>query len=122
MDQFWIGLLCPASRGCVDLIWERAHGGRDRDTFRSENGELALPIETSRRDRRIRQPIERDIVEDVVACQAFGFSVEDSCDQRQAASVMIEHPGGEADRGVCKRVQRLWPVRHLLRVTESVLV
>ena len=76
VDQFGIGFLCPGLRSCIDLIGKNAHGSRDRDTFRSEQAKLAFPIETSRRDRRIRQPIERDIVEDVVSRQAFGLTVE----------------------------------------------
>src|ERR1700730_15654491 len=82
VDQFGIGFLCPGLRGCIDLIGKNAHGSRDRDTFRSEQAKLAFPIETSRRDRRIRQPIERDIVEDVVSRQALGLTVENACDER----------------------------------------
>ena len=35
---------------------------------------------------------------------------------------MVEHPGGEADRGILDPVQRLRTVRHLLGVTKAVLV
>ena len=98
MNQFGIGFLCPTPRGCIDLIGKDAHGSRDRDTFRGEKGKLAFPIETSRRDRRIRQPVERDVVEDVVSRQALGLAVENACDERLTARVVVEHPGGQADR------------------------
>src|ERR1700693_1915664 len=54
MNQFGIRALCPAPRGCIDLVGKGAHGSRDRDTFRGEKGQLAFPIETGRRDRRRR--------------------------------------------------------------------
>src|SRR6266849_5604974 len=98
VNQFGIGFLCPAPRGCIDLIGKYAHGSRDRDTFQGEKGKLAFPIETSRRDRRIHQPVERYVVEGVVSRQALGLTVENACDERLAARVVVEHPGGQADR------------------------
>ncbi len=83
---------------CIDLVRKDAHGNRDGDAFRGEKGELVFPIETSRRDRRVRQPVERDVVEDVVSRQALGLTVEDACDERVTARVVVEHPGGQADR------------------------
>ena len=42
-----------------------------------EEAELVLPIEASRRDARVRQPIQRDVVEDVVSAETLGLSRED---------------------------------------------
>src|SRR4029077_6177707 len=56
IDELGIRPLRPASRRLVELLRKGAHGGRDGDALRSEERELALPIETSRRDRRVRQP------------------------------------------------------------------
>src|SRR5260370_25971437 len=67
IDELGIRPLRPASRGLIELLRKGAHGSRDGDVFRSEKRQLALPIETRRRDRRVRQPIERDVVEDVVS-------------------------------------------------------
>src|SRR5438132_7781632 len=53
MDELGIGALRPAPRGRIDLVWKDAHGNRDGDVFRGEKIELAFPIETSRRDRRV---------------------------------------------------------------------
>src|SRR5258707_11288925 len=100
VDQFGIGFLCPGLRGCIDLIGKHTHGSRDRHTFRSEQAKLAFPIETSRRDRRIRQPVERDIVEDVVSRQALGLTVENPCDDRLTARVVVEHPCRQAYRSI----------------------
>jgi hypothetical protein len=103
MNELRIGSFCPTPRGCIDLVRKGAHGSRDRDTFRGKKGQLAFPVESSRRDRRIRQPLERDILEDVVwrqalRRQAVTLTVEDSCDERLTARVVVDHPGGEADR------------------------
>src|SRR6266513_1216423 len=98
MDELGIRLLRPAPRGLIELLWKGAHRGRDGDVFRGEKRELALPIQTSRRDRRVRQPVERNIVEDVVARQALFLSVKDARDERVTARVVVDHPGGQADR------------------------
>src|SRR5438477_9430282 len=98
MNQFGICSLCPTPWGCIDLIWKDAHGNRDGDVFRGEKGKLAFPIQTSRRDPRVRQPVERDVVDDVISRKALGFTVKDACDQRVTARVVVEHPGGQAGR------------------------
>ena len=46
----------------------------------------------------------------------------DARDHRVAALVVVEHPGGEADRRIHDAVKRLRPVRHLHRVAQTVLV
>ena len=76
MDQFGIRLLCPAPRSWIEFVREDAHGNRDGDAFGIEKAEFApiLPIETGAGKRRVRQPGDRDVVEDVVAREAFGFS------------------------------------------------
>src|SRR5437762_557974 len=51
-----------------------------------------IPVETRRRDRGIRQPIERDIVENVVTAQPFRLAVENAGDHLVAANVVIEYP------------------------------
>src|SRR3989449_7950645 len=98
MNQFGIRFLCPTPRGLIELVRKGAHGNRYRDTFRGEKGELAFPIQTSRRDRRVRHPVERDVVEDVVSAEALSLTVKDGCDERVTGRVMVEHPGGQPDR------------------------
>src|SRR4029079_6334039 len=72
VDELRIGLLRPAPRSLIELLRKGAHGRRDGDVLRGEERELALPVQAGRRDRRVRQPVERDVVEDVVARQALG--------------------------------------------------
>ena len=71
MDEFGIRPLCPTPRGGVDLIWKDADGNRDGDVLRGEKGKLVFPIQTSRRDRRVRQPVEGDVVENVISRKAL---------------------------------------------------
>ena len=98
VDELGIRALRPTSRGWVDLVGKDAHGNGNADVFRGEKGELVLLIQPSRRDPRVGQPVERDVVEDVVAREALGLTVEDARYQRVAARVVVENPGGEADR------------------------
>src|SRR3954469_3108671 len=97
MDEDWIRPLRPAPRGCVDLVGKGADGSRDRHVLRGEKGKLAFPVETSGRDGRVGEPVERDVVEDVVSGEALGCTGKDACDQRLTRRVMVEHPGCQAD-------------------------
>ncbi len=83
---------------------------------------FVFPVETGARKRRVRQPVERDVVEDVIPREALGLSVEDACDQRIAARVVVEKIGGEADWGIRDPVQRLRAEPHLESVADAVLI
>src|ERR671918_1650778 len=113
VDEIGIGLLRPTPRHLIELVRKDAHGYGDGDALRVEEAELVFPIETSRRDPRVRQPVVGDVVEDVVSCKALGLSVEDTCDQRQTSRVVVEDPGGKADGGIRNSVQRLRVGPHL---------
>src|SRR5207344_261526 len=78
IDEFGIRPLCPTSRGLIELVRKGAHRDRDGDVFRGKEGELAFPIQTSRRDRRVRQPVECDVVEDVVSRKPLTLTVKDA--------------------------------------------
>src|ERR1700732_4566814 len=78
MDEFGVRPLCPTPRGDVDLIWKDADGNRDGDVLRGEKGKLVFPIQTSRRDRRVRQPVEGDVVENVISRKALGLAGKDA--------------------------------------------
>src|SRR5215213_4627101 len=97
VDEIGIGLLRPAPRDLIELVRKDAHGYRDGHALWVEKAELVFPIEASRRDPRVRQPVVGDVVEDVVSGKALGLSVEDTCDQRQTSRVVVEHPRGQAD-------------------------
>src|SRR4029077_1270218 len=97
MDEFGIGLLGPASWSRIEFVRKDAHGGRGDDASHAEERiTLAFPIEPSPRERRIRQPSERDVVQDVVSCEAFAASGKDPCDHLVAARVVIEEIRREA--------------------------
>src|SRR4051794_31420601 len=91
VNQFGIRLLCPAPGGCVDLVGEGADGNRDLDAHGVEEAARRMvrvvPIELRRGDRGVRQPIERDVVEDVVSRQSLSLSVKDAGDHFLAARV-----------------------------------
>jgi hypothetical protein len=107
----------------VSLARKDAHGGRELNTFRGCKRMPVVPINTSGRDRPIsHQPIERDIFENVVAREAFRLTAEGACDECPTLRVVVNHPGGEADRGIVDPIQRLRTIRHLHRVTKTVRV
>src|SRR3954453_5326606 len=82
MDQLGIRPLRPTPWGRVDLVGKDTHGDRDFDAPHVEKAprqiRRGVPVELRRRDRAVRHPIERDIVEDVVPRQPFRLSVEDA--------------------------------------------
>src|SRR6202140_693993 len=97
MDEFGKGLLGPASWSRIEFVGENAHGGRNNDASDAEERiTLVFPVETSPRERRIRQPSERDVVEDVVSREAFAASGKDTRDHLVAARVVIEEIRREA--------------------------
>src|SRR5690348_1524166 len=65
----WVSVLCPAPRRLIELVGEHADRERDRDVLRLEKAGFVLPVETRRGDPGVRQPVESDVVEDVVFCQ-----------------------------------------------------
>ena len=68
IDQFGKRSLRPASGSRIEFVRKDAHGSRDNDASDAEERiTLVFPIETRPRERRIRQPSERD----VVALQTF---------------------------------------------------
>src|ERR1041384_4905247 len=73
VDKVHIRFLCPALGRLINFFRKRAHGDRKLDAAHVEEAATGrksmprVPVETRRRDRGIRQPIERDVVENVVA-------------------------------------------------------
>ena len=120
--SFGKGFLRPAPRRRVDFVRKDTDGDRNFDVLWRKEGELILPVEAGRRDCRPRQPIERDVVEDIVSGQALGVALEDPGYKRIAARVVVEHPGRQSHRRVFERVQGLWAVCHFLGVAQTMLV
>src|ERR1700735_3551293 len=127
VNKFGISFLGPAPWGLVDLIRKGAYSNRDLDAPDIEEAGSVrdprrVPVEPRRGDGGICEPVERDVVENIVSRKAFGLSVEDASDHQVTADVMIDHPRGEAYRRISDAVQSLWAVRHLLGVGKAVRV
>jgi hypothetical protein len=99
MDEIVVGALGPTPRSLVDLFREDADGSRNRDVVVVEEGALVFHIEPSRRNPRVRQPAEGDVVENVVPRQvAVGTAVnKEFRDVPVAGHVVVDHPGGKGD-------------------------
>src|SRR5207245_11188015 len=95
MDQLGIRALYPAPRRCIDLVGKDRHDHRDRDVLDVEKALLCrrsdVPIEASRRDRRVRQPVHHDVLEDIVSSEAFALSVADARDPSVTARIAVEY-------------------------------
>src|SRR5262249_29094736 len=85
VDEIHIRFFCPTLRRLINFFSKRAHAYGKLDASRVEESAcrqimLRVPVKTRRRDRGIRQPIERDVVENIVATQSFRLAVEDAGD------------------------------------------
>ena len=74
ISELGIRFLSPTARGGIDFVGEGAYGHRDGgDALDVEKALLrrgaVVPIGTRRRYRRVRQPIKRDVVEDLATRQ-----------------------------------------------------
>src|SRR6202044_4005967 len=83
---------------------------------------LRVPVKTGRRDRGIRQPIERDVIENVVAAQPLKLAVENAGNHLVAANVVIEYPARKTNRRIDDSVERLPTKRHLVGIAQPVLI
>ena len=78
MDQFGIRPFRPTARAQIDLVREGAYGNRDGNAFDTEVPEFVFPVEAGSGNRRVRQPGDRDVIENVVTREALGFSLKDT--------------------------------------------
>src|SRR5688572_17760639 len=99
VDEILVGALGPAPRSLVHLFREDADGGRNGDVVVVEEGALVFHIETSAGHARVRQPAERDVVEDVIPCEvAVGLPIEKEFRKVPVTGyVMVDHPRGKGD-------------------------
>src|SRR5215218_9110052 len=96
----------PAARGTPDLVGEGGEADRNRDLRRSLAGRLGcghelseLPVPSGGRGAGARQPVQRDVVDDVLAREvAYGLPVDEGAgDLVVAVGVVVEQPGGQGD-------------------------
>src|SRR4029077_12861196 len=123
MDELGKGLLGPTAWGWIEFVREDTHGNRDGDAFGIEISLAPVfPIETGARNPSVRQPGNRDVVENVVAREALRLPIEDARDEFQAARVVIQEIPRQADRRIRDSVQRLRSQPHLVPVADSLLI
>jgi MFS transporter, PHS family, inorganic phosphate transporter len=114
-----VGAFGPAARGPVELVREDADGVRDRDGLGVEEVRLVLPVQAGSGDPGVRQPVERDVVQEVVPGQgAVQGARQDALHEPGLAGAVavVEHERREVDRGVGQAVQGLRAGGHDLRV------
>src|SRR5687768_739640 len=69
VDEAGIRPLRPTPRRLILLARKHAHGDRDGNPLGVEEAAPVFPVETRRGDARVREPVERDVVEDLVTRQ-----------------------------------------------------
>src|SRR5215218_6919181 len=72
VDEVGVRQLRPATRCLVLLARKDRDGNWDFDALCVEEPAPVLPVEARRRDAGVRQPVERDVVEDLVTRQLPG--------------------------------------------------
>src|SRR5215813_15611233 len=108
VDQVVVGLLGPAARS-VDVLL-RKHRDCRRQGEVGGGVEVSasyglLPVQPRRGRRRVREPVERGVVEPVVAGDgAVGVSGKELGEVLVGGRVVVKEPGREADGGVGQAV------------------
>src|SRR5215471_8543030 len=121
VDQLRIRTFGPAPRSRIEFIRKNAHRNRDGDALGAEIAALApeFPVETGARNRRVREPGDRDVVENVVAREALRVSVEDARDELQAARIVIEEVRRQADGRIRDAGGASTPIRSVMTAPQS---
>jgi len=125
INEFVIRPLRPTSRGLIVLAGKDTHSSWDRHMSRVIQIEVKFPIETSRRNRRVGQPVECEVIEYIVSCQiTCGVSIyrapeycrSDRCRGLAITVAVVKEPSCQADGRIRQSVQRLRASRHHLCV------
>src|SRR5271166_2215055 len=100
-----VGLLDPVAGGPENLAREDGEADRDADLRRGLSGRAGcglpvLPVLPGGRSPGAGQPVQRDVVEDLVPGEmARGLAVEEGAgDLVVAVGVVVDHPGRQGDR------------------------
>ena len=95
-----VGAFCPAAWGLVELVGEDADGVGDGDGFGVEEVGFVFPVEAGGGDAGVGEPVEGDVVEQVVAGEvAVVGALEDFSDEAGLAGAVavVEREGCEVD-------------------------
>src|SRR3954451_179387 len=105
VEERRVDLLDPAARRLEDLAGEGGEGDRHVDSRRSLGGATCcglavLPVRPRRRGAGAGQPVERDVVEDVISGEVVRGLVVDKGAGHLVVGVcvVVEHPRCERDR------------------------
>src|SRR5262245_19298229 len=108
VDQFGIRSLRPTPRRLILFARKDGDGHGYLDAFDVEETALEFPVEARRGHPGVGQPIERDVVENLVTCQ-FADGARGAADPRHergrwlpVSVTMVEQIRGEADRRISK--------------------
>src|ERR1700733_13872009 len=100
-----VRLLGPGARGPEDLAGERGEADRKLDRRARLSGRMGcglrvLPVRPGRRGPGAGQPVQRDVVEDVIPGQATGGLLVDkrAGELVVGVGVVVKHPGRQGDR------------------------
>jgi hypothetical protein len=69
-DELGVRTFSSASRRSIELVREHAHGNRNGGALDVEEVQGVLPIDPTRRHPSVRQPRDREVVDDLVSCEA----------------------------------------------------
>src|SRR5262249_54856935 len=98
VDQFGIRALCPTPWSSIEFVRKDAYGNRYGNAFGIEiSFSPIFPVKAGTRKRRVREPCNGNVVKNVVASEARGFSRKDTRDQLIAARVVVKEIGRQAD-------------------------
>src|SRR5215470_5717393 len=104
MNEFGIRFLRPTTRRRVEFVRKDADCDRDLDTPWVEEAArrmvCVVPVELSGGDGSVRQPIKRDVVENVVPCHPFSLAFEHARYYLLTACVVVDHPSGQSNRRI----------------------
>ena len=103
----------PSSGRSEDLVREDRKGRGKRNLPLVDDARV-LPVQPCGGGPGVGEPVEGDVVEDVVSCEACGATCEDARDQLVAARFVIDHPGSQADGGIGQAVTDRLRARRLL--------
>ena len=126
-----VRLLDPAARSPPDLAGEGREANRDRRRRQSLTGRgrrvrsVGFPVRPGCGGAGASQPVQRDVVEDVVSGQvARGLAVDEGArDLVVGVRIVVGHPGRECDRRVQQGIaDRLRAGGHLDEVAVSGLL
>jgi hypothetical protein len=108
VDQVVVGLLGPAARRGDVLLREHGDRGREGNVgggVEVRAGHGLLPVQPGRERRGVGEPVQRGVVEPVVAGDgAVGVSDEEPSEVLVGGGALVQEPGGEADGCVSARL------------------